>query len=80
MSIKQTKIISILLEAAKQSKQSTQVAAAICRGSKILTTNVNTHRNKYGVHVRCCGHAEIACLYTLFPEAFKHRIKGSYVL
>ena len=80
MSVKQNKIISMLLEVAKQSKQSTRVAAAICRGSKILATDVNTHRNKYGVHVRCCGHAEIACLYKFFPEAFKSRLKGPCVL
>ena len=79
MSVKQIKIISLLLEAAKQSEQSTQVAAAICRGGKILAISVNTHRNKYGAHVRCSGHAEIACLYKLFPNTFKHKIKGSYV-
>ena len=48
MSLKQNNIISTLLAVASTSKQSTRVAAAICRGSKILAFNINTHRNKYG--------------------------------
>jgi len=70
MSLKQNNIISKLLATASESKQSTRVAAAICQGSKILAITVNNHRNKYGSHVRCCGHAEVACIHKLFPQAF----------
>ena len=80
MSNKQHKIISRLLAEAKLSKQATRVAAAICRGSKIISINVNNHRNKYGDEIRCAGHAEIAAIYNLYPRAFKRRGKGSYVL
>lgn len=80
MSNKQHKIISRLLAEASTSSQSTRVAAAICRGSKIISMNTNNHRNKYGDEIRCAGHAEIAAIYNLFPFAFKRRFKGSYVL
>tara|TARA_B110000977_G_scaffold137458_1_gene174595 strand:+ start:647 stop:889 length:243 start_codon:yes stop_codon:yes gene_type:complete len=80
MSLKQNNIISTLLEVASKSKQSTRVAAAICRGSKILAINVNTHRNKYGSHIRCAGHAEIACLHQFYPAAFRDKGKGCCVL
>lgn len=80
MSLKQNAIISKLLNIAKDSQQATRVAAAICQGSKILAVNVNNHRNKYGKHIRCSGHAEVACIHKLFPYAFRGKIKGSYVL
>ena len=80
MSLKQHIIISKLLAVASESQQSTRVAAAICRGSKILAINVNNHRNKYGHHIRCSGHAEVACIHKLFPRAFRGKIKGSWVL
>tara|TARA_B100000768_G_C11275909_1_gene375959 strand:+ start:493 stop:735 length:243 start_codon:yes stop_codon:yes gene_type:complete len=80
MSLKQNNIISTLLAVASTSKQSTRVAAAICRGSKILAININTHRNKYGSHIRCAGHAEVACLHKLFPAAFRDKGKGCCVL
>ena len=80
MSLKQHQIISRLLALASESQQATRVAAAICRGSKILTMNVNNHRNKYGSHIRCSGHAEVACLYKFYPEAFRDKGKGSCVL
>ena len=79
MSLKQNNIISKLLATASESKQSTRVAAAICQGSKILAITVNNHRNKYGSHVRCCGHAKVACIHKLFPQAFRGKIKGSCV-
>jgi len=80
MSLKQNQIISRLLALASESQQATRVAAAICRGSKILTMNVNNHRNKYGKHIRCSGHAEVACLHKFYPEAFRDKGKGSCVL
>jgi deoxycytidylate deaminase len=81
MSLKQTKIISTLLDiASKKSKQSTKVAAAIVRGNKILAVNVNTHRSKFGTHIRCAGHAEVACLHRFCPEAFRNKGKGCCVL
>jgi hypothetical protein len=80
MSNKQHKIISRLLAEASTSPQATRVAAAICRGSKIISMNTNNHRNKYGDEIRCAGHAEIAAIHNLFPLAFKRRLKGSYVL
>jgi hypothetical protein len=80
MSNKQHKIISRLLKEASYSKQKTRVAAAICRGSKILTINVNSHRNKYGNEIRCAGHAEIVSIHKLFPSFFKHKTKKSCVL
>ena len=80
MSNKQHKIISRLLAEASTSSQSTRVAAAICRGSKIISMNTNNHRNKYGRHIRCSGHAEVAVLYKFFPEAFQDKGKGSCVL
>ena len=80
MSLKQHTIISKLLNLASESRQATRVAAAICRGSKILAMDVNNHRNKYGTHIRCCGHAEVACIHKLFPYAFRGKIKGSCVL
>tara|TARA_B110000495_G_C23035020_1_gene617810 strand:+ start:794 stop:1036 length:243 start_codon:yes stop_codon:yes gene_type:complete len=80
MSLKQNIIISRLLDLASESNQGTRVAAAICAGSKILTMNVNNHRNKYGRHIRCSGHAEVAVLYKFFPEAFQDKGKGSCVL
>ena len=80
MSKTQNSIISKLLAAASLSPQNTKVAAAICRGSKVLCININTHRNKYGNEVRCSGHGEIAAIHTLFPYAFRRRRKGRYVL
>lgn len=80
MSNKQHKVVSRLLAEAIRSEQATRVAAAICRGSKIISINVNNHRNKYGDEIRCAGHAEIAAIHNLFPSAFKRRKKGSYVL
>ncbi len=80
MSLKQNIIISKLLNLASESTQATRVAAAICMGSKILAMNVNNHRNKYGDHIRCSGHAEVACIHKLFPYAFRGKGKGSYVL
>ena len=80
MSNTQNNIINQLLVLASESKQSTRVAAAICRGSKILCMETNTHRNKYGSHIRCAGHAEIAAIHKLFPYAFRTKGKGSWVL
>ena len=80
MSNTQNRIISRLLAVASESQQATRVAAAICRGSKVLTMSVNNHRNKYGSHIRCSGHAEVAALHKFFPEAFRDKGKGSCVL
>jgi hypothetical protein len=80
MSTSQRNIINKLLVLAIESKQATRVAAAICRGSKILSMETNTHRNKYGSHIRCAGHAEVAVIHKLFPYAFRHKGKGSWVL
>ena len=80
MSLKQNQIISRLLALASESQQATRVAAAICRGSKILSMDTNTHRNKYGSHIRCAGHAEVAAIHRLFPYAFRRKGKGSWVL
>tara|TARA_B110001450_G_C17582625_1_gene465601 strand:+ start:188 stop:430 length:243 start_codon:yes stop_codon:yes gene_type:complete len=80
MSNTQNRIINKLLALASQSPQSTRVAAAICRGSKILTMETNTHRNKYGSHIRCSGHAEVAVIHKFFPYAFRSKGKGSWVL
>jgi hypothetical protein len=80
MSLSQHNIINQLLVLASKSKQSTRVAAAICRGGKILTMNTNTHRNKYGSHIRCSGHAEVAVIHKFFPYAFRSKGKGSWVL
>ena len=73
-------IISRLLALASESNQSTRVAAAICAGSKILSMDVNNHRNKYGRDIRCSGHAEVAAIHKFFPYAFRGKKKGSYVL
>ena len=80
MSTSQRNIINKLLVLASESKQATRVAAAICRGGKILSMETNTHRNKYGSHIRCAGHAEVAVIHKLFPYAFRHKGKGSWVL
>ena len=80
MSNTQHRIISRLLAVASESQQATRVAAAICRGSKILSMDTNTHRNKYGSHIRCAGHAEVAAIHRLFPYAFRRKGKGSWVL
>ena len=80
MSNTQYRIINKLLVAASQSPQNTKVAAAICSGSKILSININNHRNKYGTEVRCSGHGEIAAIYNLFPFTFRRPPKGQYVL
>lgn len=79
MSVKQHRIISRLVNLAGESEQVHRVAAAICRGGKVLAVNVNNHRSKYGHHIRCSGHAEVACIHKLFPQAFKGKIKGSCV-
>lgn len=80
MSTKQRTIINRLLVLASESKQATRVAAAICQGGKILSMETNTHRNKYGSHIRCAGHAEVAVIHKLFPYAFQSKGKGSWVL
>jgi hypothetical protein len=80
MSNTQNRIINKLLVEASLSPQNTKVAAAICSGSKVLSMNINTHRNKYGDEVRCSGHGEIAVIHSLFPNAFRRRKKGRYVL
>ena len=80
MSKTQNKIINKLLALASESQQATRVAAAICRGSKILAMETNTHRNKYGSQIRCAGHAEVAAMHKLFPFAFHDRGKRSWVL
>ena len=80
MSTSQINIINKLLVLASESKQATRVAAAICRGGKILSMETNTHRNKYGSHIRCAGHAEVAVIHKLFPYAFRSKGKGSWVL
>jgi deoxycytidylate deaminase len=80
MSKVQNNIINKLLVLASSSSQRTRVAAAICQGGKIISTGVNTHRNKYGSEVRCSGHAEVACIHKKFPNAFRNKLKGSYVL
>ncbi len=80
MSKTQNSIISKLLALASESPQATRVAAGICRGNKILAMNHNTHRNKYGSHIRCAGHAEVAAIHRLFPYAFRGKGKGSWVL
>lgn len=79
MSQTQQKIIGRLLAAASESTQQTRVAAAICRGSKILGININNHRSKYGDKIKCSGHAEVACIHKLFPYYFKNNLKGSWV-
>jgi hypothetical protein len=66
-----------LVNLASESEQVHRVAAAICRGSKVLAMNVNNHRSKYGDNIHTCGHAEVACIHKLFPYAFKGKIKGS---
>ena len=80
MSNTQNRIISKLLALASTSPQATRVAAGICRGNKILAMGHNTHRNKYGSHIRCAGHAEVAAIHRLFPYAFRGKGKGSWVL
>ena len=80
MSNTQNRIISKLLALASTSPQATRVAAGICRGNKILAMGHNTHRNKYGSHIRCAGHAEVAAIHRLFPYAFRRKGKGSWVL
>jgi hypothetical protein len=80
MSNTQNRIINKLLVEASLSPQNTKVAAAICRGTKVLSMNINTHRNKYGDEVRCSGHGEIAVIHSLFPTAFRRRKKGQCVL
>ena len=80
MSLKQRNIIAKLLGLASTSPQATRVAAAICQGSKILAMNHNTHRNKFGSHIRCAGHAEVAAIHKFFPYAFRGKGKGSWVL
>ena len=80
MSNTQYRIINKLLAEASLSPQNTKVAAAICCGSKILSMNINNHRNKYGSEVRCSGHGEIAAIYNLYRYAFRHRRKGQCVL
>ena len=80
MSLKQENIISTLLALASTSPQATRVAAGNCRGGKILAMNHNTHRNKYGSHIRCAGHAEIAAIHKFFPYAFRGKGKWSRVL
>jgi hypothetical protein len=80
MSLKQENIISKLLDLASTSPQATRVAAGICRGGKILAMDHNTHRNKYGRHIRCAGHAEIAVMHKFFPYAFRSKCKWSRVL
>jgi len=80
MSNTQARIISKLLTLASHSKQRTKIAAAICSGGKILCMDVNTHRNKYGNEIRCCGHAETACIHNFLPWAFKNKCKKAYVL
>jgi|TARA_B100001093_G_scaffold520256_1_gene613998 hypothetical protein len=80
MSNSQHRIISKLLALASESPQATRVAAGICRGNKILAMNHNTHRNKYGSHIRCAGHAEVAAIHKFFPYAFRGKGKGSCVL
>jgi hypothetical protein len=80
MSTTQRTIINRLLVLASESKQATRVAAAICQGGKILSMETNTHRNKYGSHIRCAGHAEVAVIHKLFPYAFRSKGKGSWVL
>ena len=80
MSNTQNRIISKLLALASTSPQATRVAAGICRGNKILAMDHNTHRNKYGSHIRCAGHAEVAAIHRLFPYAFRGKGKGSWVL
>ncbi len=80
MTNKQQRIISELLNVAKTSEQRTKIAAAICSGSKILKMGVNTHRSKYGNEIRCCGHAETACIHNFLPWAFKNKYKKAYVL
>lgn len=80
MSLKQRNIIARLLGLASTSPQATRVAAAICQGSKILAMNHNTHRSKFGNHIRCSGHAEVATIHKFFPYAFRGKGKWSRVL
>ena len=81
MSLKQNNIISTLLDfASRNSKQNTRVAAALVSGNKILSIGVNTHRNKFGQHIRCAGHAEVACLYKFRSAAFRDKGKRCCVL
>ena len=70
MSIKDQKIISRLLDNAKKSELNQKLAAAIYCGNKLLSININSHRNKFGKEIKSSGHSEIACLYELFPENF----------
>ena len=79
MSNKQEKIISRLLNIALTSELKQKHAAAICCGGKVIVSDVNTHRSKYGNELRCCGHAEIACINKLFPYAFRGKLRGQCV-
>ena len=71
MSNKDQKIISRLLDNAKKSELNQKLAAAIYCGNKLLSLNINSHRNKFGKEIKSSGHCEIACLYDIFPEIFK---------
>ncbi len=71
MSHSQQRIITTLLNIAKTSEQAQKHASALCSGSKILQTNVNSNRSKYGNNIRCSGHSEIACIYSMYPLLFR---------
>jgi hypothetical protein len=70
MSLKDDKIISRLLNFAKDSELNQKLAAAIYCGNKLITIHRNSHRNKFGKEIRSSGHSEIACLYEIYPELF----------
>jgi hypothetical protein len=78
MSISKTKIINKLLNIAQSSKLNQKHAAAICCGSKILCSSVNTNRTKFGKNIYPCGHSEANCIINYFQ--LKDRTKRASVL
>ena len=80
MSKTQNKIMSIVLAKAQESQQNTKIAAAICKGHKILTMDFNNHRSKYGNEIRCAGHGEIATIHKYLSYGFQRSRKKSRVL
>lgn len=70
MSNSHAKIIQRLLSSSLSSTMKQQHSAAICSGHKILTIKQNSTRSKFGCEIKCSGHAEMACLHSIFPEYF----------
>ena len=78
MSISKTKIMNKLLSIAKTSQLNQKHAAALCCGSKILCSSVNTNRTKFGREIFPCGHSEANCLINFFEV--RDRTKRASVL